>query len=823
MARISLFALTLLLIALALFVWRARPDSRINRTFATYTLLMSIWVLGIAGLHGGTYLDAWGRFTFASASLIPAAFFAFTSIYPNQSRWPSTALIGSVLLVGVIFSFLSVATRLLVFDVSMTPDGLSRKTGLLYPAFSAYFLTTWGAALFVFIAKWRKARGLARAQLQYLGAGILISGIGGIAGNLVLPILTGRSTYSTIGPFFSLILVALVGHAIIRHKLMDLRLVINRSLANLFVGGVISLPLVGICQIVVPDWNQQLIPLHPSAIIVVCVAALLVSSPAQGLISRLIDPYLYRGRIEHASALREATHRLSRLMQPVEVARELRDIINELFIPELLAIGARTSSNERLESLLPDVSPLERLFETAITLLAYRGPSVLVVTSDREQPFPPRAIEELKNGGVEVVVGLARRETLLGVILLGARRSGDPYYTRDLAFIESLAELGSIAFENARLYRQSLQMLEYSDRLVESLASAVVAIDVSGDITSFNPAARSLLGVRDHYRGKFVELLPSEISWALVFALTGSWRPREVEVTIDTEAGTPLPTILSTAQLNDDRGQVYGALIVVTDLSTVKALERNQRRAEHFATMARFYAGIAHEIRSPLAAISNFISMLPDRFDDREYRDTATRLLPLEVARIVRLADRLRLMAPSEGGKLTPVYLSTLLNDIVAIHAPAAEEQGMKICLESPEHLPPILGDQGQLVQLFVNLIKNGLEAMNPGGTLTIRGLEGPRRSTLTVEVIDEGLGIDPALASRIFQPFFTTKVMGTGLGLPICREIADFHRARLSLTSRTNRRGAVARVEFPVLLGDKEILEDATNPPDQPFNPFRR
>src|SRR5439155_11644500 len=105
---------------------------------------------------------------------------------------------------------------------------------------------------------------------------------------------------------------------------------------------------------------------------------------------------------------------------------------------------------------------------------------------------------------------------------------------------------------------------------------------------------------------------------------------------------------------------VAGALAVVTDLSAVKALEKNQRRIEHFAIMARFYAGIAHEIRNPLAAISNFISMLPDRFDDPEYRDTAVRLLPIEVNRIVRLADRPRLMAPSAGGTPARVLLQPL-------------------------------------------------------------------------------------------------------------------------------------------------------------------
>jgi signal transduction histidine kinase len=259
--------------------------------------------------------------------------------------------------------------------------------------------------------------------------------------------------------------------------------------------------------------------------------------------------------------------------------------------------------------------------------------------------------------------------------------------------------------------------------------------------------------------------------------------------------------ILSTAALHDDPERVNGALVVATDLSTVRALEHNQRRVEHLAMMARFYAGIAHEIRNPLAAISNFVAMLPDRFDDPEYRDTASRLLPIEVGRIVGLADRLRLMAPSEGGKLTEITLVPLLNDILAIHGPTMEESGCRVTLTSPPDTPKIAGDPGQLVQLFVNLFKNAAEAMPRGGHVNIEvshRVSPKGEDRLIVSVTDEGSGIDPSFRGRVFEPFFTTKPSGTGLGLSICQEIADFHRARLTLSPRPGRNGTIAQIEFP-------------------------
>jgi len=584
---------------------------------------------------------------------------------------------------------------------------------------------------------------------------------------------------------------------------MDLRLFISRGLAYALATAVASALVITSARVISPAWEAEAHFVHPNLVIVAIVALAMLSSPAQRFISSLIDPYLYRG-IEHPAALRGATRRLSRLMQPPELASELRQILAEVFVPESFRMVVKSFESDAFEQLSTEAPPDVDLHALEALHAGQPSTTVIVVSAAEEAGAAEVTHAALRAAGVEILVTLGRRGQLLGIVLLGPRRSGDAYYKNDLVFIESLADLASIALENALLYRQRIQMLEYSDRLLESLDSAVVAIDVGGKITSFNPAATKLLGLSDEYHGALMHVLPSEIGWALVLAVSGGWHPREVEVTIDHVVRGILHVILSTAVLHDDEQRVSGALVVVTDLSAVKALERNQRRVEHLAIMARFYAGIAHEIRNPLAAISNFIAMLPDRFDDPEYRDTAVRLLPLEVSRIVRLADRLRLMAPSEGGKLSVVSIPPLLHDIVAIHSPTAEEQQVKIELRCPDELPKIQGDPGQLVQLFVNLLRNAVEAMPDGGTVTIGADRTPSRvgaDSIVVRVIDEGSGIDPAVRAKIFDPFFTTKPSGTGLGLSICREIADFHRARLALLPRSILDGGtIAEVEFPSL-----------------------
>jgi signal transduction histidine kinase len=750
------------------------------------------------------HLDAWARLTFAGAAMIPASFLTFMRAYPTPGNWPPTPLLRATLALAGTMAVLTLSTPLMVYETTMTSAGLTRQTGPLYTLFFVYFLVTWVAAIVVFAFKWRVSRGLARAQLQYLGTGIILSGVGGISANLLLPMATGRSTYSWIGPYFSLILVAMVGHAIIRHRLMDLRVFISRGLAYALAMGVASALLITGARLISPAWEAEKLFVHPNLIVLTIVALALLTSPAQRFISRLVDPYLYRG-IEHSEALRGATRRLSRLMQPAELASELRQILAEVLVPESFTFLVKSFPNDSFEPLSTD-SPPALIDPRAVADLHERQPatSVILINPTEEAGKAKQTHAALRAQGVEVLVTLGRRGQLLGLVLLGSRRSGDAYFKNDLGFIEAIADLASIALENALLYRQRIQMLEYSDRLLESLDSAVVAIDVDGRVTSFNPAATKLLGLSDEYHGAVMHVLPSEIGWALVLALSGGWQPREVEVTIDHVVRGLLHVIISTAVLHDDEKRVSGALVVVTDLSAVKALERNQRRVEHLAIMARFYAGIAHEIRNPLAAISNLIAMLPDRFDDPEYRDTAVRLLPMEVARIVRLADRLRLMAPSEGGKLSVVSIPPLLHDIVAIHSPTAHEQQVKIELHCADDLPKIHGDPGQLVQLFVNLLRNAVEAMPEGGTITIEADRSKGRvgtDSVVVRVLDEGVGIDPTVRPKIFEPFFTTKPSGTGLGLSICREIADFHRARLALVPRSLiDGGTAAEVEFPSL-----------------------
>ncbi|HWP37996.1 MAG TPA: HAMP domain-containing sensor histidine kinase [Gemmatimonadales bacterium] len=233
-------------------------------------------------------------------------------------------------------------------------------------------------------------------------------------------------------------------------------------------------------------------------------------------------------------------------------------------------------------------------------------------------------------------------------------------------------------------------------------------------------------------------------------------------------------------------------------------LERDRERLAHIARLGRSYATLAHEIRTPLATISNFVSGLCDRIDDPEYRDLVVRLVPAEVNRIVALADRLQALAPSNDRRTEVVDLVRFTKETVSLLTGPAERSGHAIHLEVSSSPLEILGKADRLRQMLQNLIRNAIEAMPDGGRVLISLVSDG--SNAIVRVVDEGGGLSPQLLDSPFEAFVSTKPAGLGLGLSICQEIAAEHGARISLRNRTEGRGAVAEVVFPLATSEASL-----------------
>lgn len=806
MARLSLLVLFLLLLSFALYVYQVRPRHRVNRRFALFSFSISIWVLSISGLQSGSHLDAWGALAFSAAAFIPACFIAFIYVFPDRSNATLPLPLALPFILAGVFALLATTTSSLVFDTVLSSTGLTRKTGAAYPFFSLYLFASWALALTLLVNKWRKAHGQARAQLQYLGLGLLFSVSTAMSLNLLLPLLTGRSTLSWLGPYSALILLALVAHSIIRHRLLDLRLAIHRGSAYaaliLFAVSV----LVALGRFVIPTWRALPLGSKNDLLAALFVTLFLLTPIPLRLLTLIVDTYLLRPRIDSAALLTSAARNLAHLMQPDDLVSEFHRTLDSALAVRWSAIQLHSLDRILLHGPLEQLPPgvdLDGVFNYAAHILEPPDSAALhLVDPDREPSRLQAAAQTLRAAGVDVLATLGRHENPLGLFVLGPKRNGDAYFSSDLSFLEALLDMVSIAIENALLYRHKLSLLDYANRLIESLDSAVITITQNATIDRANTAAASLLGILSISPAYTISSLPSEVAWALILTLSRGLRLRNAELSIDTPSRS-VPVLISTAVLSDEQGTAVGALAVLTDLSATKELERQRRRADHLDTMARFYAGIAHEIRTPLTAISSFVAMLPDRFNDPDYRAAAVRLLPNEVTRIVHLADRLRLLAPTPATDLVPLDLAPVLADVAFLHRSVASEHGVTLSLKCPTRLPNIQGDRALIAQLLVNLLRNAIDAMPAGGDLLLEAFaapEGPIPRCVTLRVVDSGPGIDPRLEPRILEPFVTTKSSGTGLGLTLCQKIAETHGASLALLSRRDRTGTVAEVTFSTI-----------------------
>ena len=804
MISLSLYTVTGLLLALALFVWRARPDSPINRSFSTFTLCIACWSLGIAALYAGGSRSFWARIIFATASLVPVTFLAFTHYYPRPGRWPTRTVLYFASVVAGACAVLSAATGLIVKDVAMSALGPTRTVGVMYAAFATYFVLTWLAGFTSLAMKLYRAKGTERAHLRYVGTAILLGAAGAITTNLVLPFMIGHSYYSWLGPYFSLPFMVLIAHAIIRHRLMDLRLVVHRSLTLTIAILVSLLPVALLLAALWPRLSAQLDADDLAALLAAVVGVSLLIPVTRDAAGRLLDRYVYRTHVNYQRTVRQASAELTRVL----------DL--KILLPFLCRTLAGATSSEGAAVYLRHDDELRRaiggqrhergVFETPDTspkvlLQALVATKDLILSDEipRERPTPERELlyAELTRLDWALVLPLLSEDSVIGAIVVGPKLSGDPFYPQDLDLLMTLANQAGIAVRNGQLYAQVVLANEHLNNIVSTIESGVVAVDALGRVTLFNRAAGALTGLSfEALRYHPLSALPACLGDPLRQSLTDDRRYTQPEVEL-AGSGVTRPIMCTTSPLHDQDGAVLGAVAVFSDLTPLKELEIERRRAERLTYFEVLAAGIAHEIKNPLVAIKTFAQLVPRRLADGQFIDEFGRIAIREIARMERLLERLRTLARPAQRPRHPLDLRAPVADAIETLRPSFTEKNIVLSVAIGAAPLLVLGDHAELEQLFLNLLMNAHEATPPQGMVRIELAAGADR--VTVAVVDTGAGIPPDFLERVFDPFFTTKKQGSGLGLAICASIAQAHGARLKAINRPAG-GAVFTLEFPLV-----------------------
>jgi len=263
---------------------------------------------------------------------------------------------------------------------------------------------------------------------------------------------------------------------------------------------------------------------------------------------------------------------------------------------------------------------------------------------------------------------------------------------------------------------------------------------------------------------------------------------------------------LSQVKDNDD---VIGAVMFFKDLTQVEQREERERLRDRLASLGEMAAGIAHELKNPLAGIEVMAGLLrrqvPDKKDAQSILADIISEAKLANSIVVEMLEFVRPIRL----QVERTDIAEVLHQAVLLAESKAPRGSITVTMDVPNDLPQIEGDQHQLCQMFTNLIANAFEALEGKGAIAISasmgaiepdpefGVAPELEPTIVIDVVDNGPGVPPELSDRIYDPFFTTKVKGTGLGLGIVRKIVDAHDGRIDLSS--NSEGTRFRVTLPV------------------------
>jgi PAS domain S-box-containing protein len=376
-----------------------------------------------------------------------------------------------------------------------------------------------------------------------------------------------------------------------------------------------------------------------------------------------------------------------------------------------------------------------------------------------------------------------------------------------LAALLVLAVIGIVLFTTYLKQRAIIQTFEQVKGLMrnilESIPTGVLTLDAHGAVTSLNGAGERLLGLRapaigGRLVGDVLQEMPELTDWILA-ALAGDRLLTERDFAL-ASSGRQVKVRASAADLRSESGQTHGLVVLLRDITEMGKLEAQLRRSDKLAALGTLSAGVAHEVKNPLHALGLNLHLLqaelaagaPDGSAVHGYLD----VLRSELQRLQRIVENFLRFAKPSVPEIKPVDLVALVERVLGLVGFEAANDGVRIETHLDPDLPSIPGDEGQLSQVVLNVMMNALQAMPEGGAITVT----TRRDGdwAEVAVTDTGPGIADAILPHVFDPYFTTRPSGVGLGLAIAHRIVQGHHGSLDVESHVGS-GTTMIIRLPL------------------------
>jgi len=804
----------------------------VNKFYLLLSMIIALWLYtSLHILHADS--AGWAILMIQSASAIAATIPTCCHLlriaieHPKRSptwvighAWP--ALLFNAVIAATCFTpFFLQSVRMSDPDTAYQ-SVVEPEYGPGFVVFTAYMLAMALTLIISFHRARRRLRGARQTELNFLILGSSLALFMGILFGPVFTLIMHTSRFYPISNAFSIsALTIIVSYGVATRRIMQVTEVLKRATAAVLLAVFLS-ALYAVTWYAAEIVVDRIIP--GTAWLAYLLASLTVAFsvvPARGKMQQLTQ-HMFGGTsiLNVRDVLRRAGDILQSITTLDELLRHFHALITTSVEADRAFILIKQDTNYR--QVFPVVQGGDEAVEIPEThdlceMLAASKTPLVEDLMDRQRPTEGRLRSRalMWKHGAHVAIGIFSKRELTGIVLLGARRAGRLYDQISQDTLQLLCNQLSVSLDNSRLYTRVEDNRRYLENLLENLVSGVIAVDADGIVDVCNPEGQRMIGMpAAQVIGKPLKVLPRAMRRLLEEVLRSHAAQRDVELQVENALGQSIPVQAGTSAIFI-QDEVKGALIVFNDLTRLKQLELVMRRHDRLDSVGTLAAGMAHEIKNPLVTIKTYGQLLPERFDDPEFREHCSTLINQEANRIDTIVNKMMNFARPVLPSLGPMELHRVLDRTLQLVDEQLKKNGITLYKGYRAEGSMIMGDASQLEQVFVNLYLNAAEAMHgmPERSLSIitETIAAPPRAetaqagatatppAVRVTVRDSGSGIHPEHLSQIFDPFFTTRDRGSGMGLAVVHGILGEHGAIMEVFSEPDK-GAAFQITFPCL-----------------------
>jgi nitrogen-specific signal transduction histidine kinase len=824
--NISLWLALLIQFGLGLAVYRANSRNHANQSFLIVSFFISAWLLALQLAFGATEPEKaafWIRTSWAAGVLMVNGFNLLRlGILCRDSGWKEigkrSAWLGLPSLIGIAACYTPWFLRGAEIRRESGHDVIPLPIyGSVFPIFSALLAGAVVILIVLYVRDLRRTAGVQKVEFQFIVAGGIALAI------LVAPTqFVDRAIAMQFAPFRIVLFSLIIAYGIATRKIMDVGFFVRR-ITSYAVLTAYLLALYALVWWLVLTVSKPLFPGeartfgHLAAALVVAFAM----APARGISQRFANRLFIGSRsIDFQSTMSQAAGILKSVTTLQDLLDRFAKTIGEAVGTDrvFILLPGKDAYVQNYPAIHPDSDGDAVRLSRSDPTISYLETNQEVLVLDelhrvRMTPELEQVAHEMGQLKTAVALGIFSRQHLAGVMFLGPRLSGRIYGAVEQNALQVLCGQLAVAIDNAQLFTEVQNARIYNETLLENLTTGVIAAGADQRVTVFNSEAGQITGLNpreiiDHS----LDRLPAGLREILCETLRTGDQQEHSELVLP--LGDHNAVVRASSSIfHGQEGEMLGALVVLTDITALKRLELQIRRSDRLASLGTLSAGMAHEIKNPLVSIKTFAQLLPERYQDSDFRETFSNLIGHEIDRIDSLVNQLLRFARPAKPVLQPMHVHDVLEKSLQLVGHRLYQKEIKLTRSWQADVDTIRADADQLEQVFLNFFLNAMDAMKHGGELSvgteilaatewvaaISGTNGDSHEVLRVTVRDDGEGIRKEDIPHVFDPFFTTKDYGTGLGLSVVHGIIQEHGGQIEVESE-QRKGTAFHILLPLV-----------------------